>query len=47
MISHAAVTCAIPGTALLAHLLDNLGAARGPLPDEATRRRMAALIDAA
>ena len=47
VISHPAVTCAIPGTARLAYLIDNLGAARGPLPDEATRRRMAALIDAA
>jgi len=47
VISHPAVTCAIPGTARLAYLVDNLGAARGPLPDEATRRRMAALIDAA
>lgn len=47
VISHPAVTCAIPGTAQPAYLIDNLGAARGPLPDEATRRRMAALIDAA
>ena len=47
VISHPAVTCAIPGTARLAYLIDNLGAARGPLPDEAVRRRMAALIDAA
>jgi len=47
VLSHPAVTCAIPGTARLAYLVDNLGAARGPLPDEATRRRMAALIDAA
>jgi len=47
VVSHPAVTCAIPGTARLAYLIDNLGAARGPLPDEATRRRMAALIDAA
>jgi len=47
VISHPAVTCAIPGTARLAYLIDNLGAARGPLPDEATRRRMAALIDTA
>ena len=47
VISHPAVTCAIPGTARLAYLVDNLGAARGPLPDAATRRRMAALIDAA
>jgi len=47
VVSHPAVTCAIPGTARLAYLNDNLRAARGPLPDEATRRRMAALIDAA
>jgi aryl-alcohol dehydrogenase-like predicted oxidoreductase len=47
VISHPAVTCAIPGTARLTYLVDNLGAARGPLPDETTRRRMAALIDAA
>ncbi|MBI3028903.1 MAG: aldo/keto reductase [Candidatus Rokubacteria bacterium] len=47
VVSHPAVTCAIPGTATLRYLEDNLGAARGPLPDEATRRRMAALVDAA
>jgi aryl-alcohol dehydrogenase-like predicted oxidoreductase len=47
VISHPAVTCAIPGTATPAYLIDNLAAARGPLPDAATRRRMAALIDAA
>jgi aryl-alcohol dehydrogenase-like predicted oxidoreductase len=47
VISHPAVTCAIPGTARPAYLIDNLAAARGPLPDEATRRRMAALIDEA
>jgi aryl-alcohol dehydrogenase-like predicted oxidoreductase len=47
VISHPAVTCAIPGTARLAYLADNLGAARGSLPDAATRRRMAALVDAA
>jgi aryl-alcohol dehydrogenase-like predicted oxidoreductase len=46
VVSHPAVTCAIPGTARLAYLTDNLGAAREPLPDEATRRRMAALIEA-
>jgi aryl-alcohol dehydrogenase-like predicted oxidoreductase len=44
VISHPAVTAAIPGTAKLAYLRDNLGAARGTLPDEATRRKMAALL---
>ncbi len=47
VVSHPAVTCAIPGTATLAYLRDNLGAARGRLPDQETRRRMAALIDSA
>lgn len=47
VISHPAVTCAIPGTAQRRYLVDNLGAAREPLPDAAMRRRMAALIDAA
>ena len=46
VVSHPAVTCAIPGTAQLRYLVDNLGAAREPLPDAAMRRRMAALIDA-
>lgn len=40
VISHPAVTVAIPGTARLDYLIDNLGAARGVLPDEAARRRM-------
>lgn len=39
--SHPAVTCVIPATADPAHLRDNLGAGRGPLADEAQRRRMA------
>lgn len=44
--SHPAVTCAIPGTAKRTYLHDNLGALRGQLPDPATRKRMAALIEA-
>lgn len=46
VVSHPAVTAAIPGTATLAYLEDNLAAARGPMPDAATRERMAALIAA-
>ena len=46
IVSHPAVTVAIPGTAKLEYLTDNLGAARGPMPDAAARRRMAALVDA-
>lgn len=45
IISHPAVVSAIPGTATPQYLVDNLGAAQGSLPDEATRRRMAALVD--
>lgn len=44
--AHPAVTCAIPGTAKLGYLRDNLGAIRGQLPDAATRKKMAALIEA-
>ena len=40
VISHPAVTCAIPGSTQLAHLVDNQCAARGRLPDESMRRRM-------
>jgi len=45
LISNEAVTCAIPGTTFPHHVPDNMGAARGRLPDEATRKKMAALID--
>jgi len=38
------VTCAIPGTANPAHMADLLAAATGEMPDETTRREMAALF---
>ena len=44
IISHPAVTCAIPGTAKPEHMLDNLDAGRGVLPDAALREKMAAAI---
>jgi aryl-alcohol dehydrogenase-like predicted oxidoreductase len=40
VVSHPAVTCAIPGMTRLANLEDNLAAAQGNLPDQAMRRRM-------
>ena len=40
VISHPAVTCAIPGSTQVSHLIDNQGAGRGRLPDEPLRRRM-------
>lgn len=44
IIGHEAVTCAIPATSQPAHLRENMGALRGPLPDKATRRRMAEYV---
>jgi aryl-alcohol dehydrogenase-like predicted oxidoreductase len=46
VISHPAVTVARVGTTNPVHMLDNIGGGVGRLPDEATRKRMAALIDA-
>ena len=40
------VTAVIPGTADPAHMTDNLGAMRGPLPDPDQRRQMVAFIEA-
>lgn len=45
-ISHPAVTCAIPATRRVDHVRENMAAARGRLPDEAMRRRMAAHVAA-
>jgi len=42
IVSHPAVTCAIPATSRVDHVRENLAAASGPMPDEALRRRMAA-----
>ena len=42
VISHPAITCAIPATSKVAHLRDNMKAGAGPLPDEALRARIAA-----
>ncbi|PYN41279.1 MAG: aldo/keto reductase [Candidatus Rokuibacteriota bacterium] len=47
ILAHPAVTCAIPGTSRPQHLVDNLKAAVGKLPDAATRDRMAAHIRSA
>ncbi len=40
IVSHPSRPIAIPGMAQARYVDDNLGAARGPLPDEAMRRRM-------
>jgi aryl-alcohol dehydrogenase-like predicted oxidoreductase len=45
IVSHPAVTCAVPGMAKAEYVRDNLGAARGRLPEAAMRRRMENFID--
>jgi len=45
IVSHPAVTCAVPGMARAEYVIDNLAAARGRLPDAALRRRMEQFID--
>jgi aryl-alcohol dehydrogenase-like predicted oxidoreductase len=46
IVSHPAVTAIRAGTTKATHMLDNIGGGIGRLPNEATRKRMAALIDA-
>jgi diketogulonate reductase-like aldo/keto reductase len=41
VVSHPAITCAIPATSKVAHLLDNMAAGLGRLPDEDFRKRIA------
>ena len=44
--AHPAITCITPATSKPENMLDNIGAAYGELPDEATRKRMAEFVDA-
>ena len=45
VVSHPAVTVARAGTTQAKHMLENIGGGIGRLPNEATRKRMAALVD--
>lgn len=45
IVSHPAITCAVTGMARPEYVVDNLGAARGRLPDAAMRKRMEQFID--
>jgi diketogulonate reductase-like aldo/keto reductase len=45
ILSHPAVTVAIPATTRVDHVRENVAAATGRLPDEAMRRRMAAYVE--
>jgi aryl-alcohol dehydrogenase-like predicted oxidoreductase len=46
VVGHPAVTVVTPATSQAKHMIDNLGAAVGPLPDEAMRRRMVQFVEA-
>lgn len=46
IISHPAVTCAIPATTRVEHVRENIAAATGVLPDERFRQRIAAHVGA-
>jgi diketogulonate reductase-like aldo/keto reductase len=45
IVSHPAVTCAIPATTSVPHVRENTNAAYGRLPDEALRLRMIAAVE--
>ena len=45
ILSHPAVTCVIPATGKPNHLLDNMMAGMGALPDAAMRKKMTAFMD--
>ena len=45
IVSHPAVTCAIPATSSVAHVLENMAASSGTMPDDVMRRRMAADVE--
>ena len=46
VVAHPAVTCAIPATSQVAHVRQNMSAARGRMPDAALRARIAAEVAA-
>jgi aryl-alcohol dehydrogenase-like predicted oxidoreductase len=46
IIGNTTVTAAIPGIGRVDYLVDDMGGAKGRLPDEAMRKRMAAYVDA-
>ena len=44
ILSHPAVTVAIPATTRVDHVRENVAAAAEPLPDDAMRQRMSAYV---
>ena len=45
ILSHPDITCVIPGTSKVKHVIDNMKAGYGRLPDEKGRERMAKFIN--
>jgi diketogulonate reductase-like aldo/keto reductase len=45
IVSHPAVTCAIPATSRVDHMAENMGALYGPLPDQPMRERMVRYVE--
>jgi aryl-alcohol dehydrogenase-like predicted oxidoreductase len=45
VLAHPAVTCPIPATSKVSHLVDNMRAGTGRLPDEDMRKRMLAHLE--
>jgi diketogulonate reductase-like aldo/keto reductase len=45
IVSHPAVTCAIPATSRVDHMEENMGALLGRLPDAALRKRMISYVE--
>tara|TARA_B100000315_G_scaffold250544_1_gene283553 strand:+ start:10869 stop:11816 length:948 start_codon:yes stop_codon:yes gene_type:complete len=45
VVSHLAVTCAIPATTRVDHLRENMAAGRGRLPDAKTRKKMVQYVE--
>ena len=45
IVSHPAVTCAIPATSQVEHIQENMGACYGALPDADMRARMIAYVE--
>ncbi|MEX2008602.1 MAG: aldo/keto reductase, partial [Dongiaceae bacterium] len=45
IVSHPAVTCAIPATSRVDHMQENMGALYGRLPDRETRERMIRAVE--
>ena len=46
VVSHPSISAATPATSRAKNMLDNIGGGLGKLPDEGTRKRMAAFVDA-